>query len=179
MFFIATRTAARLGLAEGVPMYLSTSKTATIARTDPRATTFWRMRTATEFSEADIAVLAAELRRIAIADERWPLAREGHAAEAIAMMVAEWPLSSVSRRIDALMSAVTMAAFAGSAAAALVIYHTTAQLASHLPKFSPLVASWLAAVKQHEASRTSRRSAPSGKPPSKAIRSPDLALGAP
>jgi phosphopantothenate synthetase len=160
-------------------MYLSTSKTSTIARTGPRATTFWRMRTAAEFSEGDIAVLADELRRIAIADERWPLAREGHAAAAIAMMVAEWPISSVSRRIDALMSAVTMAALAGSAAAALVIYHTTAQLASHLPEFCPLVASWLAVVKQHEASRISRRSAHPEKPPSKGIMSPDLAPGVP
>jgi hypothetical protein len=160
-------------------MNLSTSKTATVTQTGPRATTFWRTRTAAEFSEADITVIADELRRIVIPDERWPLARQGHVPEAIVIMVAEWPISSVSRRIDALMSAVTIAALAGSAAAALVIYHTTAQLALHLPEFEALVASWSAVVKQHEASGISRRCAPPEKPPSKATTSPDLTAGGP
>jgi 5-methylcytosine-specific restriction endonuclease McrA len=159
-------------------MYLSTSTTATVVQISPRATTFWRTRTAPEFSEADITVIADELRRIVIFDERWPLARQGNVPEAVVMMVAEWPVSSVSRRIDALMSAVTIAALAGSAAAALVIYHTMAQLALHLPEFEALVASWSAVDSQHEASGIFRRCVPPEQPP-KATASPDLTAGGP
>ncbi|MGZ5172240.1 MAG: hypothetical protein ACXWCY_32915 [Burkholderiales bacterium] len=121
---------------------------------------FWRIRTAGEFSFADISALGDELRNISIADERWALARKGHAAEAISMMVAEWPVSSPSPRVDALMTAVTMAALAGSAAAALVTYHTTAQLAVHLPEFRAIATSWLAVVKKREARRFSRAVVP-------------------
>jgi hypothetical protein len=131
------------------------------ARANPQPMTLWRVRTGVEFSESDIAALADALRRITITDERWGLAREGRAAEAISMMVAEWPVSSVSHRIDALKTAVTLAALVGSAAAALVVYHTTSQLASHLPEFRPLAASWLAIVRDLEARRFSRRITPS------------------
>jgi hypothetical protein len=126
----------------------------------PPPTTLWRLRSAAEFSESDIAALADDLRRITIPDKRWALAREGHAAEAISMMVAQWPVSSVSHRIDAVMTAVTLAALLGSAAAALVVYHTTSQLASHLPEFRQLAASWLHSVREQEARRFSRRIAP-------------------
>ena len=111
---------------------------------------FWRIRTATQFSFTDISALGVELQHISIADERWALARQGHAAEAISMMVALWPVSSVSRRIDAVMTAVILAALTGSDAAALVAYHTTAQLAANLPKFRTIAASWLAVVKERE-----------------------------
>jgi hypothetical protein len=144
------------------------------ARTNPQPTTLWRVRTAAEFYESDIAALADELRRITIRDERWALAREGHAAEAISMIVAEWPVSSVSPRIDAVMTAVTVAALVGSAAAALVVYHTTSQLASHLPEFRPLAASWLAIVRDLEGRRFSRRIAPSNRRLSKVVVSLNL-----
>ena len=121
---------------------------------------FWRIRTAGEFSFADISALGDELRHISIADERWALAREGHAAEAISMMVALWPVSSVSRRVDAVMTAVILAALTGSAAAALVAYHTTAQLAANLPEFGPIAASWLAVVREQERHRFSRTIVP-------------------
>jgi hypothetical protein len=171
------RPGGSLGFAEDVPMYLSIPMSATTAPKSPRPTTFWRSRTADEFSASDIAVLADGLRRVAIADERWPLARQGRAAEAIAMMVAEWPIASVSPRIDAIMTAVTMAALAGSAAAALVVYHTISQLASHLPEFCPLVASWLGVVKEQEARRFSRRTAPRNQPLSEVVASPNPAPG--
>ena len=124
--------------------------------TEPRSRVLWRLRTAGQFSITDISALGIELRHISIADERWSLAREGHAAEAISMMVALWPISSVSRRIDAVMTAVILAALRGSAAATLVAYHTTAQLAVHRPELRAITASWLAIVRDREARRFSR-----------------------
>ena len=120
---------------------------------------FWRIRTAS-VSFADISVLGDKLRHISIADERWALAREGHAAEAISMMVALWPVSSVSRRIDAVMTAIVLAALTGSAAAALVAYHTTAELAANLLEFPAIAASWLAVITEREKRRFSRMNGP-------------------
>jgi hypothetical protein len=141
-------------------MCFSIATCTTPERAEPRPRIFWRLRTATQFSFTDISALGVELRHISIADERWALAREGHAAEAISMMVALWPVSSVSRRIDAVMTAVIHAALTGSAAAALVAYHTTAQLAANLPEFSAIAASWLAVVEERERRRFSRTIAP-------------------
>jgi len=141
-------------------MCFSIATCTTAERAEPSPRIFWRLRTATEFSCADICAMGDELQHISIADERWALAREGHAADAISMMVAEWPVSSVSRRIDAVMTAVVLAALTGSAAAALVAYHTTAQLAANLPEFSPVAASWFAVVRAQERRRFSRMNEP-------------------
>ncbi len=154
---------------------IATRTTAEHPKPCPRI--LWRIRVASEFSFADIFALGDELLQISIADERWALAREGSAAEAISMMVAEWPVSQVSRRIDDVMTAVVFAALTGRAAAALVAYHTTAQLAVHLPEFHAIAASWFAVVKKREARRFSRMSVLPDQPRSKAVALSNLAPG--
>lgn len=113
----------------------------------------WRFRTATEFSQADVSAVRFGLQHTSLKDERWAFAREGHPADAISMMIGEWPVGRISHRVDAIMTAIVLAALMGSAASTLVAYHTIAQLAFRRPRLREIAASWLVVVEEQERRR--------------------------
>ncbi len=141
-------------------MSLLTATCSTQSLPAPYLKTFWRLRTATQFSYTDISAIRRELQQIHIADEHWTLAREGHAAAAISMMIAEWPTRHISGRVDAIMTAVIFAALTGSSAAALVAYHTIVQLAARRPRLRVIATSWSVVLEERERCRLSRPIAP-------------------
>lgn len=126
----------------------------------PHPSSLWRLQTVEQFSRIDILEIRRALQRISVNDERWSAASEGHAVSAISMMIAEWPVRSISARIDALMTAVVLAALTGSGAAALVAYHTMLQLVARQPAFRPIVTSWSATLEEREARKSARFIAP-------------------
>lgn len=122
----------------------------------------WREKSAHEIGPTDLVAASALLRKTSLFRvAKWDAARAGSAADAIAVAVAEWPLTAVTPRIDVIMTALMYCAMTGSAAAAVVMSHVLRQIPEAGKRHKRLATSWLARnVEIGIAKRAPRPSAP-------------------
>jgi hypothetical protein len=126
------------------------------------ASALWREKNAQQFDDTDLAAVRGILAKAVLLNEpKWAEARNGGAADAIALAVAEWPIAVLTSRVDLIMTAVLLAAMTGSAAAAVVLAHVVRQLPGVAKRHKRIAASWLARnLRAALAKRARRPSAP-------------------
>jgi hypothetical protein len=122
----------------------------------------WRKKAAEQLDASDLFAIRDLLKKaILLNDPKWPEARNGSAADAIAVAVATWPVRAVTQRTDLVMTALLCAAMEGSAAAAVVLSHVLRQLPDANKRHKRIAASWLAKnLRAALAKRARRPSAP-------------------
>jgi hypothetical protein len=125
------------------------------------ASVLWREKNAQQFDDTDLAAVRGILAKAVLMNEpKWAEARTGNAADAIALAVAEWPITVLTSRVDLIMTAVLLAAMT-SAAAAVVLAHVVRQLPGGTKHHKRIAASWLARnLRAALAKRARRPSAP-------------------
>lgn len=124
------------------------------------AVSIWREKTSDEITPVDLVAIGDLLRNTALIGEpKWKVARSGGAAEAIAIVVRNWPVTTITGRVDLMMTALVYAAMTGSAAAALVLSHSLRQTPCAGERHKRLSASWLARNLRIAAERAAPRPA--------------------
>ena len=126
------------------------------------ASALWREKNAQQFDDTDLAAVRGILAKAVLLNEpKWAEARTGNAADAIALAVAEWPITVLTSRVDLIMTAVLLAAMTGSAAAGVVLAHVVRQMPAGTTGHKRIAASWLARnLRTALAKRARRPSAP-------------------
>ena len=122
----------------------------------------WRTTHPNNFTDADCDAVRRFIARTTIDHPRWIGAQGGVAADAVALVVAEWPIAKTGARIDALLTALLNVALVdGNKAAKLTLFHTLAQLGHRgMRSCARMAASWNLKLRHDDYERRIRRPYP-------------------
>ncbi|MBR0764412.1 hypothetical protein [Bradyrhizobium japonicum] len=129
-----------------------------------RADRLWRRKDAEDFTDADREAIRRFVSEAVVDDPRWIGASTGNIADAAALVVAAWPAQRFDAELDVLMTGLLNCALSNgnnTKAAAVVLYHTLAQLGAHGKRScKSAAASWHNKLRSYDYEEAIRRPQP-------------------